>query len=223
MCCFVLVQRLVAPTDKIDLHTWPSGVCVSVTPEAVYVRQRRAVMFRFYETITIMDDGQDGSPRICSSRGQHDVRLRFGSFSGLGLMANDFLVRSRSRTLAVPHHHRHLRTCKNSRGCFYDQANHLSQRFRLKSSPPQGEVAMESWQLFWIDNFPGCAADPRISSFLFCKLRQWRNSNMLHRNWSLPPSRPGVKEGKRTDSLEVGADLSLSFYPILCRAAKLRR
>ncbi|KAL7803702.1 hypothetical protein V8C44DRAFT_259219 [Trichoderma aethiopicum] len=161
-------------------------------------------MFRFYETITIMDDGQDPSPRICSSRGQHDVRLRFGSSSDLGLMADDFWVRSRSRTLAVPHHHRHLRTCKNSRGCFHDQANHLSQRFRLNSSPPQGKVAMESWQLFWIDNFPGCAATPRISSFLFCKLRQWRNSNMLHRNWSLPPSRPRVKEGKRTDSLEVG-------------------
>ncbi|TFB06187.1 hypothetical protein CCMA1212_001915 [Trichoderma ghanense] len=125
-----------------------------------------------------MDDCQIEAHASSSFRGQHDVRLRFGSCSDLGLRAT-MSGESRSRTLAVPHHHRHL-PAKNSRECFHNHANHFySYAFVICDTPScrRGKVAMDSWQLFWIGiSLDGCAATPRISSFFSAELHQRRNS-----------------------------------------------
>ncbi|KAL7819714.1 hypothetical protein V8C26DRAFT_25570 [Trichoderma gracile] len=70
MCPFVLrAAFLVAPTDK-DRFTTPGLVCVCVcVTEAVPCETRRAGMFRFYETITIMNDLPDRSPGFFFSSG----------------------------------------------------------------------------------------------------------------------------------------------------------
>ena len=100
-------QLWLAPTDRsIYMYEYTPGL-VCVLRRRYIVRHGGPAMFRFYETITIMDGCQiEAHASFCFLGGQHDVRLRFGSSSDLGLMAT-ISGESQSWTLAVSHHQRH--------------------------------------------------------------------------------------------------------------------